>query len=80
MDADRLIRKSELMRMLGITSPTTVDAWERELDGFPKRRRVSGAVVAWLESEVLDWIRSRPVDGGRVPVAALEARGVGAGR
>jgi predicted DNA-binding transcriptional regulator AlpA len=42
---------------------TRVDALERE-GRFPKRRKVmpgQGGRVAWLESELDEWIRSRPV-------------------
>ncbi len=70
---DRLIRKAELKRMLGVTSSTTIDKWERTLPGFPRRRRITGGVCGWLETEIIEWLRSRPVDGGRVPVEAIKA-------
>jgi prophage regulatory protein len=32
---------------------------------FPRQRRINERVSAWLESEVTDWIRSRPVVGDK---------------
>ena len=73
MTHERFIRKPEIKNMLGISSNATLDAWEREIPGFPKRRRVGG-VVAWLESEVVEFLRSRPAGRGRVPEAAIAKR------
>ncbi len=55
---DRLIRTTEVLRMTGL-SRTSIWRLERQGD-FPARRQVSGNAVAWLESEVLEWITSRP--------------------
>lgn len=54
---ERLIRKPELLSMIGL-SDTTV--WRMERDGrFPKRLRIGGNSVGWLESEITSWLRSR---------------------
>ena len=71
---EQILRKPRMKAKLGITSNTTLDTWEKTLPGFPKRRRIAGGVVGWIESEVDEWIRSRPVAGGRVPVEAIEAQ------
>lgn len=50
----RLIRKQELKKLTGL-SDTTI--WRMEkLGQFPRRRKIAGYSVAWLESEVLSWI------------------------
>ena len=71
---EKILRKPGMKEKFGVKSNTTIDTWEKTLPGFPKRRRIAGGVVGWIESEVDDWIRSRPVAGGRVPVEAIEAR------
>ncbi len=71
--ADRLVRKKELKHILGVGSDTTIDVWERALPGFPQRRRITGGVCGWLESEIQEWLRSRPVGSGRKPIEAIEA-------
>ena len=56
---DRLLRQAEVMRMTGLSR---TGIWELERRGeFPRRRRVGARNVAWLESELLEWMRSRPV-------------------
>ncbi len=54
---ERALRASEVERMAGL-SRTTI--WRRERDGtFPRRRR-SGGIVYWLETEVREWLRAQP--------------------
>jgi len=58
---DRLLRQAEVMRMTGL-SRTAI--WDMERRGeFPRRRRVGARTVAWLESELVEWMRTRPVVG-----------------
>jgi len=33
----------------------------RKSDDFPKARRITTKRIGWIESEIDDWIRSRPV-------------------
>jgi predicted DNA-binding transcriptional regulator AlpA len=48
-----------------------------ELAGsFPRRRRLSPQRVAWLESEILEWMHAREVGAATAPRAALAARGI----
>jgi prophage regulatory protein len=64
--SDRLLREPEVARITGLGRTTR---WEMEKSGeFPARRRAAKNVSGWLESEVLDWIRSRAIGG---PTAAV---------
>ena len=57
--SDKFLSKSEL---LGIAGLSPVTQWREEKAGrFPKRRQISPNRVAWLESEILDWMSTRPV-------------------
>lgn len=54
---DRLVRKKELLATTGFSYATI---WRLENAGlFPKRRKISDNAVAWLESEVNEWLQSR---------------------
>lgn len=57
---DRLLKFTEVYRMTGLSRPTI---WRYEKASvFPKRRRIgAGNRVAWLESEVIEWINSRTI-------------------
>lgn len=58
---DRLVKEPERK---SITSISRVQAWKLEQKGlFPKRRRLtpSGSSVAWLLSELVEWVQSREV-------------------
>ena len=58
---DRFIRERECQRTTGLSRTTR---WRLERDGrFPSRRRISPNAIAWLESEVQDWLRMRAEDG-----------------
>jgi len=57
--ADRLLSQAEVQERTG-TSRTTI--WRLERAGeFPRRRQIVGHRVGWLESEVNEWLASRPV-------------------
>lgn len=57
----RLLRVDEVKRRTGL-SRTTI--WRREREGeFPARVKLGDNSVAWRESEVEDWIESRPTVG-----------------
>ena len=59
---ERLVRQDEVLDRTGL-SRTSV--WRLEKAGaFPKRRRIIGKTVAWVESEIVEWILARPVVGG----------------
>ena len=56
-DRQRIIRKPELLTMIGLSDPTI---WRMERDGkFPKRLRLGGNSCGWLESEVDGWLTER---------------------
>jgi prophage regulatory protein len=47
-----------------ISNLSNVTRWRMEKIGkFPKRRQISPNRVAYLESEILEWLKSRPVSG-----------------
>ena len=55
----RFIRKPELLRKTGISYPTI---WGMMRDGkFPRSRDAGEGSAAWIESEVDEWIATRPV-------------------
>ena len=54
---DRFIREPECKRITGL-SRTTRGRLERA-GLFPKRHQISPNAVAWLESEIQDWLRER---------------------
>ena len=63
MDAkkeERVIRKPELLAMIGLSDPTI---WRMEKDGkFPKRIRLGGNSCGWLFSEVMAFLEQKAAD------------------
>ena len=62
----RLVRKPELQAITGLSDPTI---YRLEKQGrFPQRVKIGGNSVAWIEAEIMAWIREkaddRNVDGG----------------
>ncbi len=56
--ADRFLREAEVALM---TSLSRAQRWRLELHGeFPARVRLGGRTVAWRESEVRQWMETRP--------------------
>ncbi len=55
----RALRVSEVERVTGLNRSTL---WKLERRGeFPRRRKLLGGAVAWLSSEVDEWLRTRPL-------------------
>ena len=54
----RFLRRNEVVAKTTL-SPSTIYALIRR-GAFPPSRRISGQAVAWLESEVDEWMDSRP--------------------
>jgi len=53
----RFLRANEVIAKVGLSRPTI---WRMERDGeFPRRRKLTGYSVAWLESEIEEWMESR---------------------
>ncbi|MDY7091575.1 MAG: AlpA family phage regulatory protein [Acidobacteriota bacterium] len=53
-----IIRPKLLAERLGI-SRVTLWRWERA-GMVPKKRKIGPNTVGWLESEILEWLESRP--------------------
>jgi len=62
----QLLRFPGVQIKTGGLSRTTI--WRLERDGlFPKRRLLTGKIVAWDESEIDEWIQSRIQEVGPAP-------------
>lgn len=59
---DKILREAEVNSVSGL-SRTTRWRLERE-NKFPKRRRLGANSIGWLESEVLEWLATRPQMSG----------------
>lgn len=69
-DTSRIIRKPELIRMLGVSDPS-IYRWERA-GKFPKRIRLGGSACGWLASEVELWLAMKASErDGAAPQKAL---------
>ena len=56
-DHDRFLREREVHNLTGLSRTTR---WRLEKAGkFPRRRQISTNAVAWLESEVLEWMKDK---------------------
>ncbi len=54
----KILRPTELADVLSVS---LVTLWRMEKRGeLPPRRQISKRVVGWLESDIEDWINSRP--------------------
>jgi len=69
----KLLRIRQVIQATGLSRMTL---YRLELAGeFPKRRRLAANSVAWLESDVAQWIESRPVAlGPSTPHLTVRAR------
>ena len=57
--SDRYIRWRELKEIVPICRSRVAEL--ETLGKFPKRRKIGGFAVAWLESEIIEWMASREV-------------------
>jgi len=72
--SDRFLTDKQVGEMVGLGRTVR---FKLELAGsFPRRRRLSAQRVAWLESEILEWMRAREVGSAPAPRKALAARGI----
>lgn len=56
---DCVLSKKQVLAMVGLSFPTV---WKMMREGtFPLSRRLSSSKIGWLRSEVVEWLRSRPV-------------------
>ena len=60
LKTDRIIRKPELLQILGVSHPSV---WRWEKAGlFPKRISLGTNSSGWLESEVTAWLNKKAAD------------------
>lgn len=55
--SNRFLRQPEVLERIGV-SWVTILRWEKQ-GLFPRRRKIGPRLVAWLESEVDQWIADR---------------------
>jgi prophage regulatory protein len=61
MDDDRLLREREVRQVTGLSRQTR---WRLERAGkFPRRRQISDGAIAWLSSEIQQWVAACGVKG-----------------
>ena len=71
-ESDRIVREAEARKISGLGRTAR---WQLERAGnFPRRRAITGRITGYLESELRDWVRSRPVSSYTPPAAAMRAR------
>ena len=70
---EQMLRAPAMKRAVGCKSDATLLTWEKTIPGFPQRRKIGPNSVGWLASEVLQFLRSCPVERGRRPDKAIEA-------
>lgn len=66
----RLIRLKEVMNLVPLGRSTIYD--RMRAGTFPASRDLGGGVVAWSESDVLDWIEAQPVRGSEKIMGVAE--------
>ena len=60
---DRFVPPKEMRRMTGLASSTAYELMKR--GQFPRNRKITPKKVAWLESELVAWMNSRPAFGAK---------------
>ena len=58
---DRLLRMTEVVEIVELSSSTIYRYMAKGM--FPRSRRIGPNSVRWLESEVREWMESRPPNG-----------------
>ena len=54
----RILKTNEVVKIIGLSKVTI---WRMERSGtFPKRINLSDRRVGWIESEIFEWLDSRP--------------------
>jgi predicted DNA-binding transcriptional regulator AlpA len=58
-DCERFLSRKEVCEIVGLSYPTW---WGMMCAGTaPRARKISANRVGWLRSEILEWMRSRPL-------------------
>ena len=66
----RILNSNEVVKKIGLSKVTI---WRMEKSGaFPKRINLTNRRVGWIESEILDWLESRPKGICAEPVMRAE--------
>lgn len=68
-----LIRRKTLLERVPYTDRHILNLEKKGL--FPKRRVLGPRCVAWVESEVAEWMASRSTGVGMVPMSRHESSG-----
>ena len=55
--SDRFLRQPEVLQRIGV-SWVTILRWEKQ-GLFPRRRKIGPRLVAWLESDINQWVTDR---------------------
>ena len=72
--AERIVPEAERKRVTGVSRSKWYELEDAGL--APRRRELTGNRTGWLLSELIAWVRSRPVARNAAPAAALAARGI----
>ena len=67
----RILKTNEVVKIIGLSKVTI---WRIEKSGtFPKRINLTNRRVGWIESEILEWLESRPKGICAEPVMQMSA-------
>lgn len=69
----RLLRLPVVMERTGLGRDSIYSLARR--GEFPKPRKITERASAWLESEIIQWINSRPFDAAALPKANASVSG-----
>jgi prophage regulatory protein len=70
---DRIVREPECALLTGLSRSSRFLLERR--GGFPRRRRITKNAIGWLESELLEWLRTREAGGNTTAEAGLKGDG-----
>jgi predicted DNA-binding transcriptional regulator AlpA len=76
LEPDRIVFEAERKAITGIGR----SSWfvMMATGKAPASRQVSGRRTGWLLSDLVAWVKTRPIATNRPPAAAMAARGFGA--
>jgi prophage regulatory protein len=70
-DTERFLSRDEVCQIVNLSYATVWDLLRR--NGFPPARRISRNRVGWLQSEISQWMRTRPIQNYK-PEAQMTER------
>jgi len=73
---ERIVLEPERKRITGVARSRWYTL-EAEDDAVPHRRQLVGRRTGWLLSELLEWVKARPIARNAPPREAMKARGFG---